>query len=200
METLTLEEREVTERAAGLWWLFLVTGIAWLVVFWLIFQFDITSAKSISYLFGAVALGAGINEFFAVGASSTGWKVMHLLFGLLFVVVGIIALVNPGETFVAIARLVSFFLLFKGTFDIIAAIATRDVMPAWWLGLIVGIVEILLAFWAAGDFQRKSVLLVAWVAAIALTRGITEIIFAFKLHGLKRELERDDVPPGAAVA
>ena len=52
--------------------------------------------------------------------------------------------------------------------------------------LMVGIVEILLAFWVAGSFKNKVILLVAYVGIIALSRGITEIFFAFKLKGLRR--------------
>ena len=47
--------------------------------------------------------------------------------------------------------------------------------------LIVGIVEVLLGFWAAGYYGRSAVLLVAWVAAIAIMRGITDIVLAFRV-------------------
>ena len=57
----------------------------------------------------------------------------------------------------------------------------------------VGIIELLLGFWAAGpgfeQYGRKALLLVLWVGFTCLFRGITEIIFAFKLHGLKKDLE-----------
>jgi uncharacterized membrane protein HdeD (DUF308 family) len=54
--------------------------------------------------------------------------------------------------------------------------------------LVVGILEILLAFWIAGSFRDKVILLVAYVGIIALSRGITEIFFAFKLRGLRRRV------------
>ena len=56
------------------------------------------------------------------------------------------------------------------------------------MGLIVGSVEILLAFWAAGYFRGSAIILVAWVAALTLLRGITEIVLAFRLRHLKKEL------------
>ena len=52
----------------------------------------------------------------------------------------------------------------------------------------IGILEIILAFWVAGSFRRSVILLVAYVGIVALARGITEIIFAFRLHKLKKEL------------
>ena len=51
-----------------------------------------------------------------------------------------------------------------------------------------GLIEILLAFWVAGDFRSKAILLVIYVGIISLTRGISEIFVAFKLKGLRRRL------------
>ena len=45
-----------------------------------------------------------------------------------------------------------------------------------------------LAFWVAGSFREKTILLVVYVGVLALMRGITEIILAFKLKGLQRRL------------
>jgi uncharacterized membrane protein HdeD (DUF308 family) len=77
--------------------------------------------------------------------------------------------------------------------DVIIAIATRHELEVWWLQLVIGIIELLLGFWAAGpgfeQYGRKALLLVLWVGFTCLFRGLTEIIFAFKLHGLKKDLE-----------
>jgi uncharacterized membrane protein HdeD (DUF308 family) len=135
-----------------------------------------------------VAIFAGVNEFFMLAASHRWWKVLHGLLGVIFVVVGIIAFVHPGDTFAALAAVVSFFLIFKGFFDIIVAIATRDEISIWWVQLIVGIVEVLIGFWAAGYWGRSAALLVIWVGVIALTRGITEIVFAFKLRSAGKSI------------
>jgi uncharacterized membrane protein HdeD (DUF308 family) len=188
MSMLTMEEREVTQEAAGLWWVFLVTGILWFLVSMIIFRFDYTTVSSISILFGIVAIFVGINEFLRVGASSTGWKIFHILFGLLFIGVGIVAFIHPGNTFAALAGVMSFLFVFMGALNIIVSIATRNESPVWWLVLVIGIAELMLGFWAAGYYGREVILLVVWVGAICLTRGLTEIVFAFKLHGLKKDL------------
>ena len=95
------------------------------------------------------------------------WKVMHGALGLIFVVIGIVAFVHPGNTFTALAAVFSFFLIFKGAFDIILSIATRQEIEFWWLQLVVGIAEIAIGFWAAGYFGHSVILLVAWVGASA---------------------------------
>ena len=189
---ILLDAREAARNAAQLWWLFLLTGIAWIVVAWLILRWDPTSISTIAYLFGFVALFYGINEFMMMGGSTTGWKLFHAGFGVLSVIVGIIAFFNPSSTFFALASIIAFLFIIKGTFDIIVSIATRHEIEVWWLQLVVGIIELLLGFWAAGpgfeQYGRKALLLVLWVGFTCLFRGITEIIFAFKLHGLKKDL------------
>lgn len=188
MSTFDLEEREVIESAARAWWLFLLTGLLWLLFAIIVLRFDYTTVTAVSILFGVVAIFAGVNEFFMLAASHRWWKVLHGLLGVIFVVVGIVAFVHPGDTFAALAAVVSFFLIFKGFFDIIVAIATRDEISIWWVQLIVGIVEVLIGFWAAGYWGRSAALLVIWVGVIALTRGITEIVFAFKLRSAGKSI------------
>lgn len=186
MSTFELEEREALADASRSWWLFLLTGILWFLVAIMILRFDYTSVSAISILFGVVAIAAGVNEFFMLAASRGWWKILHGLLGLLFVGVGIVAFIHPGDTFAALAAVMSFFLIFKGFFDIVVSIATKDEIHVWWVQLIAGIVEVLIGFWAAGYFGRSAILLVAWVGVIALMRGITEILFAFKLLSARR--------------
>ena len=45
---------------------------------------------------------------------------------------------------------------------------TKDQFELWWMQLVVGLIEILLAFWVAGDFRSKAILLVIYVGIIAL--------------------------------
>jgi len=185
---MALDDREVLEEAAHRWWLFLVSGIAWLVFALLVFQWDYTTVYAISILFGIVALFAGVNEFAAIMVSSTGWKIVHGLIGVLFVIAGLWALVHPHNAFATLAALMGFFLLVKGIFDLTVAFMTKGYFDLWWVQLMLGILEILFAFWVAGSFRNSAILLVVYVGIVALTRGITELFLAFKLKSLGRRL------------
>jgi uncharacterized membrane protein HdeD (DUF308 family) len=66
----------------------------------------------------------------------------------------------------------------------VVALASRHA-DLWWLQLLGGIAQILLGFWAAGDFGRKTVLLIVWVGAAALIRGISQIIAAFAIRSAR---------------
>jgi uncharacterized membrane protein HdeD (DUF308 family) len=183
-----LADREVLEEAAHRWWIFLASGIAWLVFALLVFQWNYTTVYAISILFGIVALIAGVNEFAAITVSTTGWKIWHGVLGVLFVIAGIWALVHPHTAFATLAALVAFFLLVKGIFDLTVSFMTKSYFDLWWVQLVLGILEIVLAFWVAGSFRQQAILLVVYVGIVALTRGITEIFLAFKLKGLGKEL------------
>ena len=180
--------REVLEDTADRWWIFLITGIAWLVFALVVFQWDYTSVSAISYLFGVVAIAAGVNELLEISISTRGWKWAHALVGVLFIAVGIWALFHPYDTFKTLAALVGVFLLIKGIFDITVAFVTKEEFELWWMQLVIGLIEITLAFWVAGNFREKAILLVVYVGIIALSRGISEIFVAFKLKGLRRRL------------
>lgn len=185
-------------RDAGKWWwVFLITGALWLIIALIILRFNTTSIATVAILFGCLAIVAGINEFFTAAAVNS-WRWLHILLGVLFVIIGTVALFNPGKTFWALASIIGWFLLFKGTFDIVMSILTRRENELWWLLLIAGIIEVLVAFWAAGGFGRKFVLLIVWAAVAALVRGITEIVTAFRLRGGGRP-GPDAVPAATTV-
>jgi uncharacterized membrane protein HdeD (DUF308 family) len=169
------------------WWLFLITGVAWGIVGLILLRFDYTSVHAISLLFGFVAIAAGVMEVVMVFVAPGWWKLLNGVLALAFLGAGVVALVHPGNTFVALAAVFSFFLLFAGIFDIIMSIASRHEVDVWWLQLIGGIILVALAFWAAGDYGRSTVLLIAWVCAFALIRGVRDIVYAFRV----RELQHD---------
>lgn len=173
---------EVERTVTRLWWIFLVTGIAWVLVAFLVLAFDPTTPATIGYLTGFVLIAAGVNEFFAIGFVES-WKWLHAVLGALFVIAGILAFTSPIQTFGTLALLIGWYLLFKGTFDIIFSILERDVLSLWGLSLASGIIELAFGVWALGYPGRSAWLLVLWIGVGALMRGITEIVLAFKLRG-----------------
>jgi uncharacterized membrane protein HdeD (DUF308 family) len=163
------------------WWFYLISAAFWFIVAWVVLRFDLATVTAISILAGIVIILAGCAEVLNAFAASS-WKWLHGLLGVVFIITGCVALLRPGGTFAWLAAFVGWYLMFKGLLDVFLAFATKDVNDAWWLGLIIGIIEIGLGFWAAGRFGRSAALLVLFVAAIALTRGITDIVLAFRMR------------------
>ena len=175
-------EQRTLGRLLPPWWLLLITGIAWVLLAVILLRFDYTTVSAISILFGIVAIAAGVLEIGVLILAAGWWKLLHGLLALAFIAAGIVAFVHPGNTFAALAAVFSFFLVIAGTFDIVISISVRHEIDVWWVQLITGIIEVLLGFWAAGFYGRSAVLLVAWVAAIAIMRGIRDIVLAFRVR------------------
>lgn len=168
----------------GVWWLFLITGIAWLIIALIVLRFDTTSIATVGALLGVVFLITGLNEAM-IAVVRPSWKWAHLALGILFVIGGFLAFASPYDAFWALASILGFLLVLKGSLDVIVSAMTKDINEFWWLGLVTGILELLLGFWASQQlFPARAALILIWVGFAALLRGITEIGMAFQIRRL----------------
>ena len=173
-------------QLAGPWWLFLITGIAWLIIAVMVLRFSPASVNTVGVLIGVLFLLGAFNEFL-IASIRHSWRWAHVLMGVLFVVGSIWAFARPFNAFWALASVLGLLLIFKGTLDIIAAVMTKEINPSWWLGLVVGILELILGFWTSQQgFPARGALLLIWVGFFALFRGISEIVVAFEVRARQR--------------
>jgi uncharacterized membrane protein HdeD (DUF308 family) len=177
------------DRMTRYWWLVLLTGIAWIAVAVIVFRFDYGSVTAIAWLFGWIAIAVGVSELFVTVMTQGWWRVLSALAGVIFIVVGVVAFFKPGGTFVGLAAVISFYFVFAGSWNLVTALWTRSANQAWWVQAAAGLVELGLGFWAAGYWERSATLLVAFVGAMALLRGINEIVLAFRMHDLQSRVE-----------
>jgi uncharacterized membrane protein HdeD (DUF308 family) len=92
------------------------------------------------------------------------------------------AFVNPRGTFWALATVIGLLLILQGALVLITSVESRIINSIWWLGLVTGILEIVVGFWASQQLiTTRAALLIIWIGALALFRGITEIVLAFEL-------------------
>jgi uncharacterized membrane protein HdeD (DUF308 family) len=177
-------------QIAGVWWLFLITGIAWLIIALIVLRFDTTSIATVGALLGVVFLIAGLNEGM-IAVVRPSWKWAHVALGILYVVGAILAFASPGDAFWALASILGFLLVLKGSLDIVASAMTKDVNEFWWLGLVTGILELLLGFWASQQlFPARAALILIWVGFLALFRGISEVALAFQIRRVRKVVAR----------
>jgi uncharacterized membrane protein HdeD (DUF308 family) len=172
---------EGEELADQLWWVPLVTGSLWVLFALVVFRFDYTSVSALSILLGTVCLAAALVEAIGAAGSHGWWRAIHVGLAIVFAVLGVVAYVHPGDTFEALAAVFAFYLLVRGIYEIVVAVISHGT-ELWWVGLVTGTVQVLLAFWAAGDFGHEAFLLVVWVGASALARGIAEFVTAFRIR------------------
>jgi uncharacterized membrane protein HdeD (DUF308 family) len=183
-------DRTAARQMTGMWWLFLATGVLWILISVMVLRFNVTSVSSVGFLLGVILIMAGVNEFMALGMRDVGWKWLHGLIGVFFVAGGIWAFVHPIGAFYELASILGFLLVLKGSMDIVVSVMQKQVSELWWLGLIVGIFELLLGFWASQQyFAPRAILILTWVGFAAMFRGIGEIVLAFELRGAGRQAD-----------
>jgi uncharacterized membrane protein HdeD (DUF308 family) len=170
-------------QMASLWWLWLATGIAWVIAALIVLQFDRASITTVGVLIGIMFLAAGAQNlvFGTLAGGLTRWLLW--IFGVLFLVAGVISLIHPENTFAGVADILGFIFLTVGVFWVIEAFAERDVNDLWWWGLISGILMIVLAFWTSGQFYiHKQYILLVFAGVWALFHGVGDIIKAFQIR------------------
>lgn len=186
------EERMIVREGSRNWWVFLVTGIAWLVVGWLVLRMNVTSLATVGILLGVVFIAAGVNEAGLGSMLSGGWKVWYYVMAFIFFLAGIWALIDPIDTFFALASVLGLVLVLYGTFEIVRSVASRHVNPYWGFGLAAGILLIVLSFWVSGSdrvyaLAQRTYLILFWVGLFALFKGFSQIMLAFTVRHAGKE-------------
>ena len=134
-------------------------------------------------------LAAALNEFVFAANVTGGWKLLHYLMAALFVLGSLWGFFRPVNTFFALASVLGLLLFLMGAFEIIRAIAAKGESDLWWLTLIVGILQVLLAFWVSQRYYpARATLILLWVGFMAMFRGFAQIALAFAIRRVSRGL------------
>ena len=186
------QERMAVRDVARYWWVFLVSGILWMIIAWVVLRMDQTSVAAVGVLLGVVFLFAGINEVGAAEITPGGWRVWHWIMAVIFFLGALWGFIEPVDTFFALASVLGLILILYGSFEIVLAISSHGVNPYWWLNLIVGILLILLAFWVSGSdrvfaLAQRAYLILFWVGFFALFKGFSQIFLAFNMRHAGKE-------------
>ena len=166
-----------------LWWVPLILGILWVIFSLVVFRLNVHSVNAVGILIGIVFLVAGAEELLTAGAVRGGWRWFHAIVGVALLVGAVLSFVHPGNTFFALASIVGWLLLIKGIFDVILALSNRN-LELWWTRLVLGLIELALAFLVAGDMTKTAAFVLIFVGATAMLRGVALIITAFQLRSL----------------
>ena len=100
---LSASDQRTMLDAARVWWLFLITGTAWLLFSIIVFRFDYTTVSAIAIVFGILMLGFALMEVVSL-LTTHGWRrLLHAVLALAFVVIAIVEL-HPSRQHVQGAR------------------------------------------------------------------------------------------------
>ncbi len=179
------------EKITHNWWLYAVRGVAAIIFGVLAFARPSQALQALVLVFGAYAFVDGIFAIFAGIASyryfERWWAV--LLEGVAGVVLGLLTFFWPNITALVLLYFIAAWALITGIFEIVAAIQLRRVITDEWMLILGGLLSILFGI-LLFVFPGAGAVSVIWVIGIyAVIFGISEIILAFRLRGLRSELE-----------
>jgi uncharacterized membrane protein HdeD (DUF308 family) len=177
------EVNQLSSRLSRRWWVFLIIGFAWLIIAVVVLRMDIRSVTTIGLLLGAVFLFSALYQFSLAMLRGGGWAVLRIALGVLFIGGAIWSFVSPYDAFWSLAAAFGLLLILNGGFDIVYSAMAQPINPTWWLGLVTGILEVALGFWASQQYiGARATLLILWVGFYAVFRGISDLVLAFEVH------------------
>src|SRR4029453_8526458 len=121
-----------------------------------------------------------------------GWRVVHVVLSMLFLVSALWAFFQPVGTFFALASVLGLLLLLQGMSSVTQGIALREVSPFWGLTVFSGVLITGLGLWVSTSdgvwtLAARSAFILLWVGCMAVFRGIQDVtIGCTLLHASKQ--------------
>ena len=170
------------------WWVVLLRGLAGIGFGIITFMAPAISLAAVVLLWGAYAFADGVLALVTAirrrGESDRWW--LFLVEGLVGIAAGVLTLIWPGITAIALLYLIAAWALVTGVLEIAAAIRLRKVIAHEWLLALSGIASLgfgimLVLFPGAGALA-----VVLWIGAYTLVFGALLVALAFRLRSLGR--------------
>ena len=109
---------------------------------------------------------------------------LYVARGVLAVVFGVMALISPNQTKLALVLVFGVYALGDGIFSVFTGIAMHRFFRNWWAVLLEGVTGILIGLLAFLKPEITGLALLYFIAAWAITTGIFEIVAAIQLRRL----------------
>jgi uncharacterized membrane protein HdeD (DUF308 family) len=170
------------------WWVFLVRGLMG-ILFGVVTLFQpVISLAALVLLFGAYAFVDGIFAIVSAIRRRTGsgpWWLL-LLEGVAGIAAGVMTLLWPGLTAIALLYVIAAWALVTGGFEIAAAIRLRKIINHEWLLVLSGVASIALGVLLMLLPGPGALALVLWIGAGALVSGIMFVVLSLRLRAWDR--------------
>ena len=181
--------RRFASQLARYWWVELVTGVLWVVIAAVVLKFDHASVVTVGILTGLMFLLFSAQYFVLAALDPSGTRWLWGLFAVLMAAAGVVAVINPVNTFTDFAEILGFVFMLIGVMWLVRAFYERAVNDLWWLTLTSGVLMMVMAFWVNGQFfLTKAYTLLVFAGIWALMAGITDLVRAFQLRRLASDV------------
>jgi uncharacterized membrane protein HdeD (DUF308 family) len=184
--------RDVAQQLARNWWILLLNGAVLVVAGVLIFGIDWT-IRDLATFIGALFVFQGVTEALTSGIGPRVRRT-NVIVGLLSIAAGVAIIVWPQPGLVAVAIVLGAWLIVSGTIAIAGAFAARELLPDWWLLLLIGLLEIPLGVLALANPGATLAALITVAGIWAVAIGVTRIVLAFQVKRLPSYVDQAFVP------
>jgi uncharacterized membrane protein HdeD (DUF308 family) len=185
--------RDAAQQIARNWALLLFNGALLIVAGVLIFSIDWTIRELATFI-GALFIIQGLTEALTTGIGARV-RQANVIAGLLSIAAGILIIVWPGPGLVAVAVILGAWLIVTGTLAITGAFAARQLIPDWWLLLILGVLEIALGVLALANPGATLAALITVAGIWAIAIGAMRIVLAFEVKRLPETVDQAFTAP-----
>ncbi len=173
------------------WWMPAVRGVLAIVFGVLALIWPEPTKLALVLLFGAFALTDGsvaVAAGIALAKHFERWWAL-LLEGLTGIVIGVLTFFWPNVTGLVLLYFIAAWAVITGVFEIVTAIQLRRVISGEWAMIGSGLMSVLLGI-VLFVFPAAGAVSLVWLIGIyAVTFGIMELIFAFRLRSLWHNLK-----------
>ena len=178
------ESRTLGRLLADTWWLVALRGVAAVIFGILAFVWPKITLLTLIWLFGVYAL---INGVLALVQAFTGPKEGRrtgtLVFeGIISIAAGVIAILVPGFTALALLLLIAAWAIVGGIFEIVTAVRLRKVISHEWLLIAAGILSVLFGVLLILQPAVGALAMIWWIAGFAIVFGILLVALSFRLR------------------
>jgi uncharacterized membrane protein HdeD (DUF308 family) len=178
------EGRTLGRLLADTWWLVALRGVAAVIFGILAFVWPKITLLTLIWLFGLYAL---INGVLALVQAFTGPKQGRrtgtLVFeGLISIAAGVIAILVPGFTALALLLLIAAWAIVGGIFEIVTAVRLRKVISHEWLLIAAGILSVLFGVLLIFQPALGALAMIWWIGGFAIVFGILLVSLSFRLR------------------
>ena len=188
------QSRPALPAETGHWWALALRGIIAILFGLAAFLRPGIALEALILLFGAYALVDGVFSIVGVFGGTRGGTPRWLLFleGVVSILAGLIALIFPGLTAIALLYLVAAWAIVTGIAEIATAIRLRQEIRGEWALILGGIISVLFGLILA-VLPAVGILSLIWlVGAYAVAFGVLLLITALQVRG--RDNQGDERP------
>ena len=169
------------------WWALALRGLFAVIFGLLTFFVPGITLISLVLLFGFYAILDGAFDIVsALRVPSHHWAL--LVEGIVGIIVGVLTIVWPGITAMALLYLIAVWAIVTGVLEIIAGIRLREIITNEWLLILMGVISVLFGILIIAFPRAGALAIVLWIGAYAFLFGVILIVLALRLRSF-RQLE-----------